>query len=98
MKVSEYQIIRRPIVTEKSTILDETLNQVVFEVDMRANKHQIRLAVEKVFKVKVINVNTMRVRGKPVRRRGMMFSNRQNWKKAIVTLREGDRIDFYEGV
>jgi len=97
MTLDLYHIIRRPIVTEKSTILDEALNQVAFEVDSRANKHQIKEAVEKIFKVKVIKINTLRIRGKPVRR-GWIFSNRQNWKKAIVTLREGDRIDFYENV
>lgn len=97
MTMDLYHIIRKPIVTEKSTIMDETLNQVVFEVDTRANKHQIKDAVEKIFKVKVIKVNTMRMRGKPVRR-GMIFSNLGNWKKAIVTLREGEQIDFYGGV
>lgn len=97
MTMDLYHIIRKPIVTEKSTIMDETLNQVVFEVDTRANKHQIKDAVEKIFKVKVIKVNTMRMRGKPVRR-GMIFSNLSNWKKAIVTLREGEQIDFYGGV
>jgi len=97
MKMDAYRIIRRPIVTEKSTIMDETLNKVVFEVEKGATKHQIKEAVESLFKVKVVKINSMRVRGKPVRR-GMIFSQRGNWKKVIVTLREGDRIDFYEGV
>lgn len=98
MTLDAYHIIKRPIVTEKSTIQDEVMNQVVFEVDPRANKHQIKSAVETIFKVKVLGVNTMRMRGKPVRRRGFDFGNRKSWKKAIVTLKEGDRIDFYEGV
>jgi large subunit ribosomal protein L23 len=97
MKLDPYNIIRRPIITEKSSVMDEALNKVVFEVDRRATKHQVREAVEKLFKVKVIKVNTMRVRGKPVRR-GWSFTNKSNWKKVIVTLREGDRIDFFEGV
>ena len=98
MTLSAYHVIKRPIVTEKSTHQDELLNQVVFEVDPRATKHQIKEAVEQIFKVKGVKVNTMRMRGKPVRRRGWMFSSRKHWKKAIITLREGDRIDFYEGV
>ena len=97
MSLDAYTIIKRPIVTEKSTILDEGLNQVVFEVDPRASKHQIREAVQKVFNVRVKRVNTMRMRGKPIRR-GLVRSRKSHWKKAIVTLAEGDTIDFYEGV
>ena len=97
MNKGPYQIIKRPIVTEKSTVMDETLNKVVFEVEKGATKHQIKEAVESLFKVKVVKINSMRVRGKPVRR-GLIRSRRGNWKKVIVTLREGDRIDFYEGV
>jgi len=97
MKLDIYRIIRRPVVTEKSSGLDERLNQVVFEIDPRATKPQVREAVEKIFKVKVLKVNTLRLRGKPLRR-GMVFTQRSNWKKAVVTLRAGDRIDFYEGV
>jgi len=96
MTLDIYHIIRRPIVTEKSTKLEEGLNQVVFEVDGRANKNQIKQAVEQIFKVKVEGVNTMRMRGKPVRR-GLQFSRRANWKKAVVTLKQGERIEFYEG-
>ena len=97
MSLDAYQIIRRPVVTEKSAKLDEKLNQVVFEVDSKATKDQIRTAVETVFKVKVLKVHTLRLRGKPLRR-GINLSQRRNWKKAVVTLRKGDRIDFYEGV
>jgi large subunit ribosomal protein L23 len=98
MTGSKYQIIRRPVVTEKTTRQDEKHHQVVFEVDPRATKHQIKDAVETIFKVKVVSVNTTRLKGKPLQRRGVLVSYRSNWKKAIVTLKEGDRIDFYEGV
>jgi large subunit ribosomal protein L23 len=96
MTLDSFHIIKKPIITEKSTVMDEKLNKVVFEVDRRASKHQIKEAVESLFKVKVLKINTMRVRGKPIRR-GFTFSHKENRKKVIVTLREGDRIDFYEG-
>jgi large subunit ribosomal protein L23 len=89
------QIIRRPITqTEKATRLRADNNQVVFEVDRRANKIQIREAVETLFDVKVVAVNTMVFRGK-VRRTRRQVVQRPNWKKAVVTLREGDDIQFY---
>jgi large subunit ribosomal protein L23 len=97
MTLDIYHIIRRPVITEKSSGLDERLNQVVFEIDPRATKTQVKEAVEKIFKVKVLKINTLRLRGKPLRR-GNVFTQRRNWKKAVVTLRAGDRIDFYEGV
>jgi large subunit ribosomal protein L23 len=88
------QIIRRPIVlTEKSNRLREQ-NQVVFEVARDANKIQIRDAVEKLFKVKVTDVNTLVMRGKE-RRMGRGYAKMQNWKKAMVTLKAGDSIDFF---
>jgi large subunit ribosomal protein L23 len=89
------QVIRRPIVlTEKANALREKDNQVLFEVARTANKLQIRDAVQKLFNVRVTDVNTMIVRGKD-RRMGRGYSKTQNWKKAIVTLREGDSIDFF---
>ncbi len=89
------QIIRRPIaLTEKANILREKNNQVVFEVARIANKVQIRDAVQKLFNVKVTDVNTMLLRGKD-RRMGRGHAKTQNWKKAIVTLKEGDSIDFF---
>jgi large subunit ribosomal protein L23 len=89
------QVIRRPIaLTEKATQLREKHNQVVFEVARTANKLQIREAVQKLFKVSVTDVNTMVMRGKD-RRMGRGYSRTQNWKKAIVTLKEGDAIDFF---
>ncbi len=88
------QIIRRPIVlTEKANRLREQ-NQVVFEVARDANKIQIRDAVEKLFKVKVTDVNTLVMRGKE-RRMGRGYAKMQNWKKAMVTLKAGDSIDFF---
>jgi len=89
------QIIRRPIVlTEKANVLREKQNQVVFEVARAANKVQIKDAVQKLFNVKVTDVNTMVMRGKE-RRMGRGYSRMQNWKKAVVTLKEGDSIDFF---
>jgi large subunit ribosomal protein L23 len=88
------QIIRRPIVlTEKSNRLREQ-NTVVFEVARDANKVQIREAVEKLFNVKVADVNTLVMRGKD-RRMGRGYAKMQNWKKAMVTLKEGSSIDFF---
>jgi len=90
------KIIRRPLVTEKSTLQKEEGRQYVFEVDRNANKIEIRSAVERLFKVKVNNVRTINVLGK-IKRLGRRYGKRPDWKKAIVTLREGDRIDFFEG-
>jgi large subunit ribosomal protein L23 len=88
------QVIRRPIVlTEKSNRLKEQ-NTVVFEVARDANKIQIRDAVEKLFNVKVAAVNTLVMRGKD-RRMGRGYAKMQNWKKAMVTLQEGNSIDFF---
>jgi large subunit ribosomal protein L23 len=89
------QVIRRPIIlTEKSNQLREQ-NKVVFEVARTANKIQIRDAVQKLFNVKVVEVNTLVMRGKD-RRMGRGYAKMQNWKKAMVTLKEGDSIDFFE--
>lgn len=94
--MKEYDIIKRPIITEKTTMLKEKYNQVVFEVDINANKKQIKEAVEKLFNVKVKKVRTMIVRGKK-RRLGFFEGKRPNWKKAIVTLAPGSKIEFFEG-
>jgi large subunit ribosomal protein L23 len=89
------QVIRRPVVlTEKANALREKENQLVFEVARAANKVEIRDAVQKLFNVNVISVNTMIVRGKE-RRMGRGRAKTQNWKKAVVTLKEGDSIDFF---
>ncbi|MBM4349042.1 MAG: 50S ribosomal protein L23 [Deltaproteobacteria bacterium] len=90
------KIIRRPLVTEKSTLQKDEAHQYVFEVDRNSNKIEIQSAVEHLFKVKVNNVRTINVLGK-MKRLGRKYGKRPNWKKAIVTLREGDRIDFFEG-
>ena len=90
-------IIIRPILSEKGTMLSEALNQYVFEVDIRANKTQVKESVELVFDVNVLRVNTMVVKGKG-RRYGRSIVKRPNWKKAIVTLRPGDSIELFEGV
>jgi large subunit ribosomal protein L23 len=89
------QVIRRPIVlTEKANLLRERNNQVIFEVARDANKVQIRDAVQKLFNVNVTAVNTLINRGKD-RRMGRGYAKTQNWKKAVVTLKEGDSIDFF---
>ncbi|MDQ7782171.1 MAG: 50S ribosomal protein L23 [Desulfomonilaceae bacterium] len=93
----EYSIIRRPIITEKGSDLKDENNQLVFEVDTKANKSEIRKAVEKIFKVTVLTVRTQNRPGKR-KRLGRFTGRRKDWKKAIVTLKEGDRVDFFEGV
>ncbi len=93
----QYEIIKRPVITEKTNIQKEASNQVTFEVDRRANRIEIQRAVEDIFNVKVAAVRTMQVKGK-VKQRGRIVGKRRDWKKAIVTLMPGDRIDFFEGV
>jgi large subunit ribosomal protein L23 len=93
----QYEIIKRPIVTEKTNIQKEVSNQVTFEVDRRANRIEIQRAVEEIFSVRVAQVRTMHVKGK-VKQRGRIVGKRRDWKKAIVKLRPGERIDFFEGV
>jgi len=90
------KIIRRPLVTEKSTRQKDENRQYVFEVDGNANKIEIQSAVERLFKVKVLEVRTCNVLGK-MKRLGRRFGKRADWKKAVVTLKEGDRIEFFEG-
>ena len=91
------QVIKRPLVlTEKGNVLRESENKYLFEVDQEANKVQIRNAVEALFKVRVLDVHTMIVRGR-IRRMGRGHAKTKNWKKAIVTLAEGEKIDFFEG-
>lgn len=89
------RILKRPIVTEKSTILGET-GRYTFEVDRNASKHDIARAVEWAFDVKVVKVNTMKVPGK-VKRYGRRPSKQPDWKKAIVSLAAGDSIQLFEG-
>jgi len=92
-----YSIIKRPVVTEKTTLQKELANTVTFEVDRGANRIDIKRAVEKAFGVKVRSVQTMQITGK-VKRRGRILGKRRNWKKAMVRLMPGERIEFFEGV
>jgi large subunit ribosomal protein L23 len=95
--VDPYQIVKRPLITEKGMRSNEEHNTVVFQVDKRANKLQVKHAVETLFQVKVLRVNTLNIEGKKKRVR-MREGKRPDWKKAYVTLREGDTITFFEGV
>lgn len=90
-----YSLIGRPVVTEKTTVQRDDDNKVVFRVKREANKIQIRQAIEKLFAVKVLKVNTMRMPGKP-KRVGRIMGTRSSWKKAVVTLAAGETIEFYE--
>jgi large subunit ribosomal protein L23 len=95
--VNVHRVIRRPIVTEKSNIGREERGLVTFAVDPKANKHQIRRAVEELFDVNVLEVRTMRMPRKS-RRLGRFVGRRPEWKKALVRLAEGQSIEFFEGV
>ncbi len=90
-----YQVLRRPLITEKYTAL-QAYGKYAFEVAGEASKPQIKQAVEKAFKVEVSAVNVMTVPGKR-RRRGRRKVSSSSWKKAIVTLKPGDKIEFFEG-
>jgi len=94
--MNEYDIILRPIITEKSTLVKETGNQYVFEVLRSANKIEIRKAVEKLFKVKVLDVRVSNMEGKK-KRLGRFAGKRSDWKKAIVKLSPKDKITIFEG-
>jgi large subunit ribosomal protein L23 len=91
---SIYNVIKRPVISEKSTALAEIAGRYVFEVATEANKQEIRDAVQSLFNVKVREVRTMTVHGK-VKRVGAHTTKRPNWKKALVTLAEGQKIDFF---
>lgn len=92
-----HDIIIRPVITEKSTLQKEANNQLTFEVKRDANKVEIADAVERIFKVKVSDVQTQRITGKK-KRRGRVVGKRRDWKKAIVRLETGQRIEFFDGV
>jgi large subunit ribosomal protein L23 len=92
-----FDVLIAPLVTEKGTSLSESSNQVIFKVRRQATKTAIRQAVEELFKVNVIAVRTCNFLGKQ-RRVGRSVGRRPDWKKAYVTLKEGDRIEFFEGV
>lgn len=92
-----HHLIKGPLITEKSHLQKEVANKVTFKVDPKANKIEIRKAIEEVFKVRVLAVNTMRVKGKP-KRLGRNVGKRPDWKKAVVTLAIGEKISFFEGL
>lgn len=91
------QVILSPLVTEKSTMATEKANQVVFRVRREASKDKIRGAIEDLFKVTVVAIRTSNYMGK-LRRRGKSVGRQRSWKKAYVTLKDGDKIEFFEGL
>ncbi len=97
MKAS-YQVIKAPMITEKGTLVGETARQVVFQVDRRATKQEIKKAVEELFDVKVEAVRTINYLGKVRTRFGRKIGRRADWKKAYVTLAEGEAFDLIEKV
>ena len=97
MQIQPYKILLKPLLSEKSNLLREGNNQVVFEVAQDANKQTIKAAVEQAFKVTVESVRTSVVRGK-FKTVGRYQGKKSNWKKAVVSLKAGDKIDLFEGV
>jgi len=95
--VTEHEVIRRPLVTEKSNIGRETQNLITLAVDPHATKHDVKRAVETLFNVQVLDVHTMRMPRK-TRRVGRFAGRKPEWKKAVVRLAEGQTIEFFEGV
>ena len=97
MNKKAYHILKRPLITEKSNVEKETQNKLFFEVDRRANKIEIKDAVEQIFKVNVLDVTTANMKGKR-KRVGRHFTTTPDWKKAMVTIKPGQRVEFFEGV
>ena len=94
--MNRYDIIKRPLDTEKLDRIRDRENKFAFEIAMKSNKTEVKQAIESLFKVKVLDVKTAIVRGK-FRRIGKSEGQRSNWKKAIVTLKDGDAISLFEG-
>ena len=94
--MNEYDIVLRPLITEKSSLLKESANHYVFEVQKDVNKIEIKKAVEKLFKVKVLSVKTSIMDGK-IRRLGRFSGKKPDWKKAVIKLRPKDKITIFEG-
>ncbi|MDH3345329.1 MAG: 50S ribosomal protein L23 [Desulfobacteraceae bacterium] len=92
-----FDLIRRPLITEKTNIQKENHNQITFEVDRNANRVEIKRAIQDIFNVRVASVKTIQVKGK-TKQRGRITGKRRDWKKAIVKLMPGERIDFFDGV
>jgi large subunit ribosomal protein L23 len=97
MKKTTHEILKRPLVTEKSTVEKDERNKLCFEVNRKANKIEIKEAVEKIFKVNVLGVATISMKGK-LKRVGRHFTKQPDWKKAVVTIKAGQRVEFFEGV
>ena len=96
MRKNIYNIIKNPVVTEKTTKIAEN-NQFVFKVDVSSSKESIKMAVEKIFKVKVKNINTIKIKGKTKVFKGTK-GKRADYKKAIVSLKEGETLDYSGGI
>jgi large subunit ribosomal protein L23 len=92
-----HAIIKRPVVSEKSTMQKEVANQLSFEVDRKANRIEIKKAIQSLFSVQVDAVRTLQIKGK-FKKRGRIIGKRRDWKKAVVTLKPGERIEFFEGI
>lgn len=92
-----YEVIKKPLFTEKGMDLKERENKILIEVAAGANKHEIKKAMEEIFKIKVESIATINVRGK-LKRFGKSIGRRSDRKKAIITLKEGEKLDFIEGV
>jgi large subunit ribosomal protein L23 len=92
-----YSVLKKPLITEKSNLMKDELNQIAFEVDKRANKIEIKESIEKIFKVHVVKVHTLNIKGKK-KRVGRSQGKKPDWKKAVITLKKGETIDFFEGV
>lgn len=92
-----HAIIKRPVISEKSTMQKEVSNQLSFEVDRKANRIEIKKAIESLFSVQVDAVRTLQIKGK-YKQRGRIIGKRKDWKKAVVTLKPGERIEFFEGI
>jgi len=92
-----YNVIKEPHVAEKGNLQKELFNQITFKVDKRANKVEIKKAVERLFKTKVLDIKTLNIKGK-TRRVGKNMGKRPDWKKAIVRLAPGEKVEFFEGL
>ena len=92
-----YKVLKRPLITEKSTIEKDMHNKLFFEVHRSANKIEIKQAVEQIFKVDVLGVCTVNMKGK-TKRVGSFVTKQPDWKKAVVTIKPGQRVEFFEGV
>lgn len=95
--MNEYQVIKRALVTEKTMQGEGEVNRYAFVVNTKANKRDIQSAIEKLYKVHVTKINTSIVRGK-TRRMGRHLGRKPNWKKALVALKQGEKIEIFEGV